>query len=419
MIIKYISIILGTTFEIYCINKFINIFSPRKEINKNSRYKYYLLFILISVFRILIPLFFNGILIAIGLLISAFLFNQLYESKQYVKMIISISLSAMYISSELLFGGIFMLVSGNKHMEVNTSPEAYAIGTLLTKFFVFVIILIFETKKKSIVISNLTPTYLTLLSVLPITTITLSILMYQIILVIDSSGIKLTFVFANMLLILSNAITFEIIRIQNRLAKSEYDLNLLKNNVNEQTKHYEELKSSQEEIRQIRHNIRSIYIGTLAELKVGKIENAIEELQSNIDIIEKSSIIAIGKIIADSLESPKPLDDIKVIFVESNSDLEFFGFVGDNIGTIDTEGNLIHIGDSVKMFCKDGHTSRQFALKILPKQKSINFFNGKVVKSYKKLQKKNGSWKQGIFHFVSCLEEYQKSINQPNTEKEI
>lgn len=302
MIIKYISIILGTTFEIYCINKFINIFSPRKEINKNSRYKYYLLFILISVFRILIPLFFNGILIAIGLLISAFLFNQLYESKQYVKMIISISLSAMYISSELLFGGIFMLVSGNKHMEVNTSPEAYAIGTLLTKFFVFVIILIFETKKKSIVISNLTPIYLTLLSVLPITTITLSILMYQIILVIDSSGIKLTFVFANMLLILSNAITFEIIRIQNRLAKSEYDLNLLKNNVNEQTKHYEELKSSQEEIRQIRHNIRSIYIGTLAELKVGKIENAIEELQSNIDIIEKSSkVIDTGHPSIDSI----------------------------------------------------------------------------------------------------------------------
>lgn len=39
MIIKYISIILGTTFEIYCINKFINIFSPRKVINKNDKYK--------------------------------------------------------------------------------------------------------------------------------------------------------------------------------------------------------------------------------------------------------------------------------------------------------------------------------------------------------------------------------------------
>lgn len=249
MIIKYISIILGTTFEIYCINKFINIFSPRKVINKNDKYKFYLFFISISIFRILIPLFFNGILIALGLLISAFLFNQLYESKQYVKMIISISLSVMYISSELLFGGLFMLISGDNHLEVNTTPEAYAIGTALTKFLVFVIILIFEFKRKSIVISNLTPTYLTLLSVLPITTITLSVLMYQIILVIDSSGIKLTFVFANMLLILSNAITFEIIRVQNRLTKSEYDLKLLKNSIDEQTKHYEELKSSQEEIR--------------------------------------------------------------------------------------------------------------------------------------------------------------------------
>lgn len=302
MIIKYISIILGTTFEIYCINKFINIFSSRKEINKNNKYKYYLMFISISIFRILIPLFFNGILIALGLLISAFLFNQLYESKQYVKMIIAISLSVMYISSELLFGGLFMLISGDNHLEVNTSPEAYAIGTALTKFFVFIIILIFEFKRKSIVISNLTSTYLALLSVLPITTIILSVLMYQIILVIDSSGIKLTFVFANMLLILSNAITFEIIRVQNRLAKSEYDLKLLKNNIDEQTKHYEELKSSQEEIRQIRHNMRSICIGTMAELNVGKIKNAIDQLQSNIDVIEKSSkVIDTGHPSIDSI----------------------------------------------------------------------------------------------------------------------
>ena len=63
---------------------------------------------------------------------SQFQFTQLYESKQYVKMIISISLSVLYISSELLFGGVFMLISGDNHMEINTSPEAYAIGTLLS-----------------------------------------------------------------------------------------------------------------------------------------------------------------------------------------------------------------------------------------------------------------------------------------------
>lgn len=123
-------------------------------------------------------------------------------------------------------------------------------------------------------------------------------------------------------------------------------------------------------------------------------------------------MIAIGKAIADSLLTPKPADDIKAIFVESNNgDLEFYGFVGDGTGTIDTEGNLLHIGDTIEMHSKDGHTSRQYVLRILPKQKSINFFNGKLVKSYKDLSKYICSQDHGIFHFVSCLDEYYKSID--------
>ncbi len=286
MIVKYISIILGTAFEIYCINKFVSIFSPRKEINK---YKYYLTFIIIAIIHILKSFFLSGIPMAIGSFITTFLFNQFYKSKQYIKLILSISLSVMYISSELLFGGIFMLISKDNSMDVNTSPEAYAIGTFLTRFFVLTIILVFEWKKKSISISYLTPKYLILLSILPITTIILSILMYQVIIVIDSSDLKLTFVFANMFLILSNTITFEIIHNQNKLTKSEYELKLLKDNINEQTKHYVNLQSSHEEIRQLRHNLRSICIGTIAELKSGKIENAILELQNSIDITERSS----------------------------------------------------------------------------------------------------------------------------------
>ncbi len=286
MIVKYISIILGTAFEIYCINKFVSIFSPRKEINK---YKYYLTFIIIAIIHILKSFFLSGIPMAIGSFITTFLFNQFYKSKQYIKLILSISLSVMYISSELLFGGIFMLISKDNSMDVNTSPEAYAIGTFLTRFFVLTIILVFEWKKKSISISYLTPKYLILLSILPITTIILSILMSQVIIVIDSSDLKLTFVFANMFLILSNTITFEIIHNQNKLAKSEYELKLLKDNINEQTKHYVNLQSSHEEIRQLRHNLRSICIGTIAELKSGKIENAISELQNSMDITEQSS----------------------------------------------------------------------------------------------------------------------------------
>lgn len=126
--------------------------------------------------------------------------------------------------------------------------------------------------------------------------------MYQIMLIIDNNQLKITFIFASMLLILSNVITFEIIRNQNKLAKSEYELKLLKENITEQTKHYENLQSSHEEIRQMRHNMRSVCIATIAELKVGKIDNAIEQLQSNIDIIEKSSkVIDTGHPSIDSI----------------------------------------------------------------------------------------------------------------------
>lgn len=315
MIVKYISIILGTAFEIYCINKFASIFSPRKEINKNNKKKYYLAFITIAIIHILKSFFLSGIPMAIGSFITTFLFNQFYKSKQYVKLILSISLSVMYISSELLFGGIFMLISKDNSMDVNTSPEAYAIGTFLTRFFVLTIILVFEWKKKSISISYLTPKYLILLSILPITTIILSILMYQVIIVIDSSDLKLTFLFANMFLILSNTITFEIIHNQNKLAKSEYELKLLKDNINEQTKHYVNLQSSHEEIRQLRHNLRSICIGTIAELKSGKIENAISELQNSMDITERSSkVIDTGHPSIDAIVENKlnKCDELKI-----------------------------------------------------------------------------------------------------------
>lgn len=130
-------------------------------------------------------------------------------------------------------------------------------------------------------------------------------------------------------------------------------------------------------------------------------------------------IIAIGKTIADSLESPKPLDDIKVIFVENNSDLEFFGFVGDNARRVDTQGNPLHIGDSIEFTLKGGYKLKQTVLNIIPKQKTINLNDGVLFRSYTEMPKSICSRPHGIFHYVSCLNEYLKSINQPNTENEI
>lgn len=286
MSVKYISLVFGAVFEIYCINTFASIFSKRKNISKLNLS---VIITVISLFHIITSTLFNGISLTLCSLLTVFIINQLYESKQYVKIILTIGISAINIASELSINGILMIINNGNYLDTNSDTQLFSLGLLLSKFVAFVIIILTKMSNRKFNVDNLNPKYLVLLSILPITTIFIGILMYKIILIIDTTSLKIVFIFANMLLIISNIITFEIIRNQNNLAKSEYELNLLKNSVLEQTKHYEDLQSSQEEIRQMRHNMRSMCIGTIAELKVGKTDNAIEQLQSNIDIIEKSS----------------------------------------------------------------------------------------------------------------------------------
>ncbi len=299
MIVKYISLIFGAIFEIYFINTFASIFSQRKKI---SKFHFSTMIIIISLFHIFTSVFLSGISLALCSLLTVFIINQLYETKQYVKIILTIGISVINIASELAVNGVLMIINSDNYLDTNSEPQLFSLGLLLSKFVAFVIIIISKMSKRKFSVNNLNPKYLIVLSILPITTIFIGILMYQIILIIDTVSLKIVFVFANMLLIISNIIAFEIIRNQNHLAKSEYELELLKGNVNEQMKHYNDLKSSHEEIRQLRHNMRSICIGTIAELKTGKTENALEQLQNSINIIEKSSkVIDTGHPSIDSI----------------------------------------------------------------------------------------------------------------------
>lgn len=122
-------------------------------------------------------------------------------------------------------------------------------------------------------------------------------------------------------------------------------------------------------------------------------------------------IIAIGKTIAGTLDNPKPLEDVYAVFVENNNrDLEFCGYIGDGARTIDVKGNLLHIGDVVEMTCKNGAVVRQYVTRLHPMQKSINFYNAKVVKSYKEFLVDCNQDAKGIFCVVSCLDAYLESI---------
>lgn len=129
-------------------------------------------------------------------------------------------------------------------------------------------------------------------------------------------------------------------------------------------------------------------------------------------------IITIGKIISDSSKTEKSCKDIKAVFIESNNgDLEFFGFVGDFARRVDTQGNPLHIGDSIEFTLKGGYKLKQTVLNIIPKQKTINLNNGVLYRPYTEMPDSICSRPHGIFHYVSCLNEYLKSMSQSDSDK--
>lgn len=131
-------------------------------------------------------------------------------------------------------------------------------------------------------------------------------------------------------------------------------------------------------------------------------------------------MISIGKAIAGTLDNPKPLKDVYAVFVENNNrDLEFYGFTGDLAGTIDSKGNLVHIGDVIEMTHNGKRIYSQYAIKILPKQKTIDYRKGRVIKSYKEFPAECKMDTKGLFTVVSCLDAYLKSISDKRNEGSV
>lgn len=105
MIVKYVALIFGAIFEIYCINTFSSIFSKRKEINKLH---FLIIITIISLFHILTSVFLKGISLAICSLLTVFIINQLYKSKQYVKIVLTIGKYSLQETTQgkYLTGGV-------------------------------------------------------------------------------------------------------------------------------------------------------------------------------------------------------------------------------------------------------------------------------------------------------------------------
>ncbi len=286
MIVKSVAIIVGTIFEFYSTNLYISTFIKKKPLKTNV-----LLFFcsIILIFQIIISLVTQGVVLLLCSFITAFCLCQMYYSKYYIKMIIAMTIIVINVASEMIASGIIMLSKTIDFEKINTDSYLFALGTLMSKFMMFVLVLIVYIRKAKLHSENIEVKQLMVLSILPLTTIFMIVIMYHVMFFIISIELKILFVFLSILMIISNIITFYVINRQNRLSKAEYELKLLSENINEQARHYRELQLSHEEIRQMRHNMRNMCIATIAQINAGNNDKAIEQLNSNINIIDDTN----------------------------------------------------------------------------------------------------------------------------------
>lgn len=209
MIIKYIALIFGAIFEIYSIYMYMSAFSEKKNINKILNL---IVFSIVSLLQILAAFIFSGTILLICSLLISYIISQLFNTKQYVKLILSITIVVISVAGEMLVSGILMIINSSDFETLSQEPNIYSLGVLLSKFFVFVLVIIIRIGKNKLSIENLETKYLIVLSILPITTVFLIVLMYQIMLILDNNQLKIMFIIASMLLILSNVITFEVVK---------------------------------------------------------------------------------------------------------------------------------------------------------------------------------------------------------------
>lgn len=347
MIVKYIVLVIGTIFEVYTTNLYISCFLKKKSKKKLQQVAW---FSFLLFFQAIASINLQGIGLLLCSFITALFICILYNSKWYVKFVLAITAVVINVASEMIASGVVMFSETVDFETINSDPYLFAIGTLLSKFIMFILVLMVSVSKFKISIDIVEFKHLLILSILPITTVSIIIIMYKVMFVITSAELKFMFVISSVFVVLSNVLTFYVINRQNSLAKAEYELNLLRESIRDQEKHYMLLQSSHEEIRQMKHNMKSMCLAVIAELKAGNSEKAIKQLNSNFNIIEKTNkIIDTGHPSIDTIIESK-----QKICSESSIDINIFYDYKEqiNISEIEIAVILANILDNAIEACK-------------------------------------------------------------------
>ena len=281
--IRIIANIFGALLQVYCIYIFFDAFNkPKVIINKWVNRA---IITAVCAFHIVTSIYLMGTPLLLCFLATAFILSQLFSSKQYIKFVLTIVIAVICVASEFIVSASIMAFSNSDFENVTGDDTLYSLGLLLSAFIQLAIVVIVRLFKHDFSVDSIKKSHLAVLSVLPISTIFVIDMMYQVLGVIENRTLKVLFVISSMLLITSNIVTVEVIRRQNRLYKSELELAFVKSSLAEQKKHYADISASQEQIKRINHDLKNFYISSIAQIESGNAESVADKMKQELDVI--------------------------------------------------------------------------------------------------------------------------------------
>lgn len=217
-----------------------------------------------------------------------------YKFKWYESIFFGLIISVISGLSELV---VMQIVTFNEieFSITNNNIHAYLGGLISAKMLTFTLIVIIR-KKSHRSFQSVKGMRFGELLLLPIATALISIVSSHIMFIIGITNFwKVIYVIALLFLIVSNVMTFYIIDTQYELISTKEKLKANKVLLENQKQYYNDIFQSQQEIRRVRHDLKSIFIAILNELNLGNkneavnmIQRELSELEQNIDFSGKT-----------------------------------------------------------------------------------------------------------------------------------
>lgn len=278
---------LSAAFTVYSFFLFYDIIARRKTKNSITL----LCFVLITVLFTLTLTFAENrlinLLVLSTLTISA---SWIFDMKWYNHLIMPLLIIAIPTVAEIIVAGT-MSILFSIDLEKGRTGVYYVMGLLLSKFLVYIFIIIFKFSKHKLLFGRFKKSTFFIILV-PLSTVAVMLLQYNYYILIpqSNSSFVLAALLCYSLLILSNILMFDVIDNVYNSTMKDTQIEMASEIIKKQEEQYRQFLMHQKDLLKIRHDQKNYILGLIDALENKKYENALSSLRNEYSVITNSVI---------------------------------------------------------------------------------------------------------------------------------